>query len=119
MKIKFSIMGVFMMLLFMPPNNAIAIDECETERTCLQQAQLECQQWCCPTTGYECPDGWIYSLSGEECRRATDLDSDSTGYWKQNYGTCAPSERECFRPNNSGTYTTCKYVDLTSASWCK
>ncbi|HBP26548.1 MAG TPA: hypothetical protein DD611_00970 [Alphaproteobacteria bacterium] len=118
MKIKFSIMGVFMMLLFMPPNNAIAIDECNTAKVCSLLAQTECLEWCCPNgdKGYDCPSGWVYDEILDGCRHLIDTGADSTGYYTQNYGTCDVTTFDCFEPARLATSTiTCERVKLLPA----
>lgn len=101
MKTKFPIAGIFMMLLFMPSNNAMA---CDLAEACMEKAQKRGLEYCCPTGDkeYYCPLGWtIYDR--DQCRRSSVSDSDSTGYYTQNYGSCDANSDLCYEPSSAAT----------------
>jgi len=53
-------------------------------------------QQCCPNNNYmlaySCPSGW--AVSGTTCVRTGISGSDDTGYYTQNYGTCAATSTQ-------------------------
>lgn len=50
-------------------------------------------QQCCPngnyTTRYACPENYTLNYLDNTCSRSSTSGSDDTGYYTQNYGTCA------------------------------
>ncbi len=118
MKTKFiTATGALMALWLIPPTNAIAAT-CLTYDECATTAALRCIQYCCQTgntgTEYTCPDDWSYNSTSGLCERDNTIgESDSTGWYIPDYGTCAAttSTYDCFKTSSTSS-TTCLSVPL-------
>lgn len=118
MKTKFiTATGALMALWLTPPTGAIAAT-CLTYGECADKAQVGCIDYCCKTgstgTAYTCPDDWDYNLTSGLCERDAFGDSDSTGYYTPNYGTCAAttSTYDCYKTSSTSSGTGCRQVAL-------
>ena len=103
---KIKISGVFIGLTMITPYAHAIVRPpvqvlCYTVLQCSQN--LTSGKCCCPNgrTGNTCPGYHMYSSDSGQCERAaTQNQSDSTGYYQTEYGTCAPTTGQCFSVMN-------------------
>ena len=110
---KIKISGVFIGLAMITPySHAITLPPIQT----ICNTQLQCQQnltsgkCCCPNgrTGDTCPGYHMYNSTSGQCERnPTTGQSDSTGYYQTEYGTCAPTTGQCFSIMNDTGNSAC------------
>lgn len=74
---------------------------------------------CCCETGfseYVCPTGW--TVSGSTCSRASTTGSDLSGYYTQEYGTCAATLTKCYKTSTTSDRnpdgSTCRCTSIVS-----